>query len=38
MISCHVTDMDKPVWLAISADVRGLNVNFEMPKILDNQT
>ncbi|XP_031565846.1 deleted in lung and esophageal cancer protein 1-like [Actinia tenebrosa] len=36
--SCHVTGMDKPIWLGISADVKGLNVTFEMPKILDHHT
>ncbi|KAK3726413.1 hypothetical protein QZH41_019666, partial [Actinostola sp. cb2023] len=38
MTSCHVTGMDKPVWLTITTDVRGLNVTFETPKMLENQT
>ncbi|XP_048580368.1 deleted in lung and esophageal cancer protein 1 isoform X2 [Nematostella vectensis] len=33
--SCEVTGMDKPIWLDISTDVRGLNVTFETPKLLD---
>ena len=32
---CEVLRMPHPVWLSIAADVQGLNVTFETPKIFD---
>ena len=35
MTCCEVVRMPDPVWLSIAADVQGLSVTFETPKIFD---
>ena len=32
---CEVERMLEPLWLSIGADVQGLSVTFETPKIFD---
>lgn len=35
MTCCEVVRMPNPVWLSITADVQGLSVTFETPKLFD---